>query len=463
VNIKELVENNDYVVIPDTNVLLNIYRYSPEFTEFALSCLNQIKAHIVLPATVRLEFAKHNRAEFAKMQDRAKHAGNETSDQIKRAKDKILGTCDHLSRLQFPDVHELRNTLSQKMDDVMKSLNDFFLDRSSLDLISHAWNNTDYVWDLVKYLDQSNFIMQSPSQEDIYLWCEDGEKRYKKEVPPGFKDAKNKDGVRKYSDLILWKEILRFATSKKKNIIFITDDVKTDWWEQSTGRKHFHSKLIDEFQKTGQQIIPTVSHDFYNHIATSYGILKTDAVELALRMTDDNYCRAIAEKVFDEITHELIYYGTDFVDTSNAHIGSEGIDEFEITECEYLSAERIDRNNEIITYHFKYQLILEGTSYDYWGRDEDTREIIRSPGVDHVFEGVVIVEVEREADIYLDFESDNDFISATIISSDLSETYFHDNWDILPGELGYCPDCGSPLDSENDGGNGFCIDCAPRH
>ena len=32
--IKELIENG-YRVILDTNVLLNIYRYSPEFSEFA--------------------------------------------------------------------------------------------------------------------------------------------------------------------------------------------------------------------------------------------------------------------------------------------------------------------------------------------------------------------------------------------------------------------------------------------
>ena len=26
-----------------------------------------------------------------------------------------------------------------------------------------------------------------------------------------------------------------------------------------------------------------------------------------------------------------------------------------------------------------------------------------------------------------------------------------------------CPDCGKPISFENDGGNGFCIDCAPEH
>lgn len=36
--IKRLLESG-YIIIPDTNVLLNLYRYSPEFSEFGLQCL----------------------------------------------------------------------------------------------------------------------------------------------------------------------------------------------------------------------------------------------------------------------------------------------------------------------------------------------------------------------------------------------------------------------------------------
>ena len=33
-----------------------------------------------------------------------------------------------------------------------------------------------------------------------------------------------------YNDVFLWKEILRYA---KKDAVFVTDDVKTDWWEMT--------------------------------------------------------------------------------------------------------------------------------------------------------------------------------------------------------------------------------------
>lgn len=56
-----------------------------------------------------------------------------------------------------------------------------------------------------------------------------------------------------------------FKVCKKEstNLIFITDDVKADWWEVIDGNRQFHTKLIEEFEKTGQQIVPMTSKDFF--------------------------------------------------------------------------------------------------------------------------------------------------------------------------------------------------------
>ena len=50
------IPNLNQVIVLDTNVLLNIYRYSPEFSEFALDCLKAVAKSVILPATVRIEF-----------------------------------------------------------------------------------------------------------------------------------------------------------------------------------------------------------------------------------------------------------------------------------------------------------------------------------------------------------------------------------------------------------------------
>lgn len=73
--------------------------------------------------------------------------------------------------------------------------------------------------------------------------------------------------------------------------------------------------------------------------------------------------------------------------------------------------------------------------------------------------GQIVVQVEREAEVFYDFEDDNSYETAIISGGKLKQTYSSERSD-SPGELGYCPRCGEPLNVENDGGNGFCINCA---
>lgn len=466
--IKKLVDEEDYVIIPDTNVLLNLYRYSPEFSEFGIQCLKQVVSFLYLPATIRLEFGKHCRAAFANMEARINNANKETKKQVRIAKEKILSSCSSLERLQFPDVDKFRNELEVLLDKLSYVASDFFEERKGLELISHYWNGVDKVADLVAQIEQHSHILSAPTQEEIFIWCEEGKTRYKKGIPPGFKDGKNKDGVRKYGDLIIWKELLKFAHTQSKNIIFVTDDVKADWWETQNNKRVFHSKLLSEFSKTGHKIVAYESQEFYSTIANEYGVSKTDAVELALQMTDNDYCTNIKDKVFENIMDDLTFSGTDYIDTDNAYIGTEGIEELEIESFDFISAERVARDNDIVIYHFKYTVDVSGTSYDYWGRDDDTKEVILSYGIKHKFEGILTVEVEREADIFIDFEDSDTFDKTHIVDGALHETYHQELFDDpqyeqIYGEYGNCPDCGNPLNDDNIGANGFCINCAPNH
>ena len=455
---KELLDAG-HVLVLDTNVLLNIYRYSPEFSDFALECLRAVFEHIVLPATVQLEYNRHCRAGFASMERRFAEIGKETEKQITTAKAKILDSCANLVRLQYPDVDNLKASLSEKLDDLQSALDNYFEDHATLDLIQHSWSESDFLEAFVKTLP----VMQAPTQEEIYNWCDEGESRYKDQVPPGFKDAKSKDGVRKYSDLILWKETLKYAKTQHKDIVFVTDDVKADWWHvEDDGSRSFHQKLFEEFNRTGQSITPMICMEFLSAVAAEYSISKSDAVEIALRMTDNDYFVNVAEDVFDEASEKLVYDAMKYIKTETANIGSEGIDEFEITEHEFITGSRIDRDDDTITYEFIFNVTIEGTSYEYWGRDEDTRDVIRSDGRDHIFEGKIKVIVQREVEAFYDFEDDNSFETAVIDSGLLEETAYYDRPE-PPGELGYCPACGRPLSIENDGGNGFCKNCALEH
>lgn len=455
---KNYLEEQNYIIILDTNVLLDVYHYSPEFSEFALQCLKKVENYLYLPATVRLEYRRHYHSEFKKMEKRVDNATNEVRRQIVIASNKILSVCNGLERLHFPEVDVLQEALSNKLLDVNRTLTEFFEDRTALGLIQHSWASTDYIEKLVENIEASQHILQDPTQEDIYNWCEEGASRYKRKVPPGFKDAQKEEGLRKYGDFIIWKEVLRFAKEKGVNVIFVTDDVKPDWWEIVEGMRQFHTSLANEFQKkTRRQIQAFTSQDFFNDISKDFGIVQTDAVEIALRMTDDDYYIKVAEPVFERIEEELIYNGMKYIDESSAHIGTEGIDEFEITEHSFKTAYQIERTDFTVIYEFVFIVTLEGRSYDYWGKDDETHEIITSDGRDHVFQGEIVVQVERVTGAFMDFKDDESFDLAFIAYCNLTETKYNDK-NIADN---YCPGCSRPLTPVNDVGE-VCADCAAK-
>jgi hypothetical protein len=97
------------------------------------------------------------------------------------------------------------------------------------------------------------------SPEELKKIFEEGEVRYANQIPPGFLDAQ-KDGDKKYGDLILWKEMIRYASDKKVDVLFVTDDAKEDWWWKTQGETIGPlPELRQEFNKQTDQVFYSYS------------------------------------------------------------------------------------------------------------------------------------------------------------------------------------------------------------
>ena len=174
-----------------------------------MKCLEKIISFIRIPYVVALEFSRHNR---------------------KLYKDRQRSIKNVLEKRNFPEIDELLNSVGACYDKATSLLDDYFDEHSVLTLINDTWNS-DLPEDFLDELQNNQQVMAPLELSEIYGICDDGEKRYKKENPPGYKDAKEKDGIRKYSDLIWWKEVIQYARKSRKNIVLVTDDVKEDWWK----------------------------------------------------------------------------------------------------------------------------------------------------------------------------------------------------------------------------------------
>ena len=223
VKINKLIEQ-DYLIVVDTNVLLGLYRLSPDYADFALKCLEKIKSFIRIPYVVALEFSRHNRKLYKDRQLSIKNSISDNLTMIENHKKKVLNAIAVLEKRNFPEIDELLNSVGACYDKATSLLDDYFDEHSVLTLINDTWNS-DLPEDFLDELQNNQQVMAPLELSEIYGICDDGEKRYKKENPPGYKDAKEKDGIRKYSDLIWWKEVIQYARKSRKNIYSIVIEI----------------------------------------------------------------------------------------------------------------------------------------------------------------------------------------------------------------------------------------------
>ena len=231
--LKSAWESEETKFIFDTNVLLKLYSYQPNTLNDFFSILKKLGDKIWIPHQVGLEF--QNRRLDIKAKEKQKFSELEKQlDELLKIENKInqLFLKGRFSELDSATT-DLFNKIRPLVDKYKKVLNR--CNESQPNIRTHDSIRAK-IDDCFKGKVGSAF-----SQQELVEIYGEGEKRYENKIPPGFKDAtKNSDaeyfykGIeykRKFGDLILWKQIIEKAKDENiKNVIFITDDEKEDWW-----------------------------------------------------------------------------------------------------------------------------------------------------------------------------------------------------------------------------------------
>lgn len=459
------------IIVFDTNVFLNLYRFSPDYANFMLTVMKQIAKNIIVPNTIYCEFKRHNEKLFQSRQESMNNLVSENIDILKKQKEAINGSFKRFIQGKFPETDKFLNDVSSKYDEAIDIISNYFNVHSVLGHVKDMWTNDKPDIFMEKLLTEGRVLSDLPLKR-IYQLCDEGEKRFKDKMPPGYKDDKDKKGVRCYSDYFWWWEILNYCKNTRTNLVIVTDDLKEDWWD--SGTSSLRKELVDEFKKTtryrdssGARCELTIkgytAKSFFEEYARSKSILIPDAIDYFLNMTDDDYVQSIEDTVFSKIYSQLSYSRDEYLDLKTFdQIGDFEIDDWEVDSKDFVEYET-SRDSCFIYYYITYHVVMLTRSYDYWGRDDDTKEVITSAAYEHEAEGDVVVEVKRRVDYCLDV-SDYDFESANIYEASFKQTNFKDNnyeedYDELANT---CPVCGCELTVENDAGNGYCIDCTRK-
>ncbi len=238
----------DSLIVFDTNALLNLYRYNKATREEFIRLLKSYKSRLWLPYQVGKEFHCNRKTVIKETYEAYQKLNEELKTAIESA---AKGKIDTYARLQYIDKSKLQEAVQKCMEAISKDLTkqqEKHPDLSEKDTILET---------ITKLYDGK--IGEDFSMDALNTLYVEGEKRYAHSIPPGYCDAKSKKGAGNralYGDLIVWAQTLHKCKQDGRNVIFITNDYKSDWWDTVKGEHSPRKELIQEFMDyTGKNIL----------------------------------------------------------------------------------------------------------------------------------------------------------------------------------------------------------------
>jgi len=214
------------VFIFDSCVLLNLYEYSKQTADDLLKIIEHLKERVWLPHQVGLEFFK----ERLHIIHRQKNAYDQLISALDGASKVFEETYNKTSFQQthrFFNKEDILNKVKSRIESIKRNMRKIKKEHPN-------WIEKDEILDKITSFFNKNKHGLPFNKEDYEKICKEADKRYLEARPPGYmdmkKDEEDKTKQKKYGDFLIWRQIINYAKKEKKGILFITDDIKEDWW-----------------------------------------------------------------------------------------------------------------------------------------------------------------------------------------------------------------------------------------
>ncbi|PZM08418.1 PIN-like domain-containing protein [Rhizobium tubonense] len=169
----------------DASSLLNLYGYSAETKKDLVAAYENFAPRIVLPYQFALEYSRNRAKIISKQIANFQKAQKDLEELLKK----------HESRQEQPYLS------SKSVKAVESILKELAQGKSRLEKSMAADEESDLLLSLF-----DGKIGPEPTPDQLSALYADGKKRFDKEVPPGFKDIKEKGEPDCYGDFIAWSQ-----------------------------------------------------------------------------------------------------------------------------------------------------------------------------------------------------------------------------------------------------------------
>ena len=223
----------------DTNVLLNIYRYSTETSLETLSLFDSIKDRIIFSYYVAEEFTKNRK----KVEADSLLEYDKYISEIEGRYEALINEINKIPEKRIFEKKKLINSINKNKEKTITSISN---DKTKkVELFNEGLE--------VKICNlMNNKILSKYSDEDFKKIKEEGIRRIKEQIPPGYMDNQKAEN----GDYHIFRSLIDYCKNKKCDLIFVTDDTKEDIFANIHGKKFPRSELLNEFYtETGHKLV----------------------------------------------------------------------------------------------------------------------------------------------------------------------------------------------------------------
>lgn len=274
-----LVFFQDALIVLDTNVLLSLYEYTAESREEVLSALSQVSGRLWMPYQVGLEFVRGRRSVLESRKrvlgDASKSVNAKLTaacQAIIAAKNTVRAQLEKYARVPG-EIDSLEQLVSEAaVKEHLAVYHDAF--KAHLDMLKNGHDLTpvnvdtadpilprvaDLYGDRVGHQPDDQLLQQRLDEAVVF--------RFPNQIPPGFKDFGKATPLNAAGDFLIWEEVIEQAgllPEGKRRVLFVSNDVKEDWYDTSNGKQRPWPALLDEIQRrAGAELRLETPPDFY--------------------------------------------------------------------------------------------------------------------------------------------------------------------------------------------------------
>lgn len=236
------------VIVVDTNILLNFYRYSEDTKKEMFKILTNLKDRLWIPYQIAKEYFKNRNNvmvnsydEYTKLSKSLKDLFNTSINEINTRKNSQLKCKIEIVKILEESNKKVEELLLKEKEEKKPTFEENKIENEIIELLNTSVG--------------SDF-----SEEEYKVLKQEGQRRIENKIPPGYKDDQKEEN----GDYYIFYSMIKKSKQISKDFIFITDDVKEDWFNKINGEKHGgRYELLNEFYKeTGNLLMIYTSDGF---------------------------------------------------------------------------------------------------------------------------------------------------------------------------------------------------------